>query len=56
MDQPQIKVPSDLQKVEKWFWEDIHPYCKECFNSCKQSSKIIEMVCPNKNKIGWCRI
>ena len=52
MERPNFNVYN--QKThEEYFWLDSHPYCKECFNKCKQSHLALEVMCPGKNKIGW---
>jgi hypothetical protein len=35
----------------KWYWSDRHEHCKKCKKNCKQSWKVIQIICRNFDKI-----
>lgn len=38
--------------ANKLFWYDYCEHCKKCLNKCKQSFKVIQIICPKFNKVG----
>jgi len=40
------------KEANKIYWEDKHEKCKQCTNKCKQSSKVIQIICPRFEKKG----
>jgi hypothetical protein len=40
------------KEAHKLFWEDKHEKCKKCSNKCKQSSKVIQIICPKFNGVS----
>jgi hypothetical protein len=35
---------------EKWFWQSEHERCRACVRSCKQSSRVKIIHCPQYQK------
>ena len=40
------------KQAEKQYWSDYYELCKKCKNTCKQSSKVIQVLCSNFESIG----
>jgi hypothetical protein len=39
------------KEANKVYWGDYHEKCLQCTNKCKQSSKVLQIVCPKFSKI-----
>ena len=46
-----VKELSD-KEAHKLYWQELNEKCLKCKNKCKQSSKVIQIICPKFDKIG----
>ena len=40
------------REANKIYWTEYNEKCKQCKNKCKQSSKVIQIICPKFDKIS----
>jgi hypothetical protein len=48
-----MEIEKELSDKEanKLYWESFHETCKQCKNKCKQSSKVLQVICPKFDKM-----